>query len=133
MPFEIMLRAENDEPLYQRSLAIQMARITSEFLILCEQEGLVQARTMTGGGEGFDVRSVRQLALIRRLHQELELDLETIDFVIYLRNQIVELHREIEDLEQRARQREQSLWAEIQALRRQQSETQGWNNTHKEG
>jgi hypothetical protein len=123
MPYEIMLRAENDEPLYLRSLAIRIARVTPDFLILCEREGLVQARTMTGGGEGFDTRSIRRLALIHRLHQELELDLETIDLVIHLRNQIIDLYREIENLEQRAHQREQSLLAEIQALRRQQIKT----------
>lgn len=123
MPYEIILRAENDEPLLLRSLAIKMARITSDFLILCEQEGLVQARTMTGGGEGFDTWSIRRLGLIRRLHQDLELDLETIDLVIHLRNQIVDLHREIEDLKQLSRWREQNLLAEIQTLRQQQNKT----------
>jgi DNA-binding transcriptional MerR regulator len=125
MPFEIMLRAENDEPLYLRSLAVKMARITPDFLILCEQEGLVQSRTMTGGGKGFDLSTIRQLALIRRLNQELELDLETIDLVIHLRRQILALYREIENLEQRSRQREENLLAEIQALRQQQIEQQG--------
>jgi DNA-binding transcriptional MerR regulator len=129
MPFEIMLRAENDEPLYLRSLAIRLAQITPDFMILCEQEGLVQARNMTGGGQGFDAQSIRRLALIHRLYQELELDLETIDLVIHLRSQIVDLYREIDDLEKRVRQREQSLMDEIQALRQQQIQTQDWNKT----
>jgi MerR family transcriptional regulator/heat shock protein HspR len=109
MAYEIILRAEDDEPLYLRSLAIRMARITPDFLVLCEKEGLVQARTMTGGGKGFDSRSIERLALIRRLHRELELDLEIVDMVIHLRKQIVDLQQEIEIIEQRVRAREQSL------------------------
>jgi len=72
---------------------------------------------MTGRGEGFDTWS------IRRLYQELDLDLETIDLVIHLWSQIVDLQREIKDLEQRSHWREQNLLAEIQTLRQKQRET----------
>jgi DNA-binding transcriptional MerR regulator len=119
MPYEIMLRAENDDPLYMRSVVIQLANVTPDFLTLCEKEGLVQPRTMTGGGEGFDAQSIRRLALIHRLHRDLELDLETIELVIHLRSQIMDLYREIDDLEQQARRREKSLLTEIQLLRHQ--------------
>ena len=119
MPYEIIVRADNEEPLYLRALAIRMAQITPDFLVLCEEEGLVHARTMTGGGKGFDSRSIQRLALIRRLHQELDLDLEVIDLVIHLRKQIINLHNEIEKIEDRARAREQSLLSEIQDLRHQ--------------
>jgi len=72
---------------------------------------------MTGRGEGFDTWS------IRRLYQELDLDLETIDLVIHLRSQIVDLQREIKDLEKRSHWCEQNLLAEIQTLRQQQQKT----------
>jgi len=118
MPFEIMLRAESNEPLYIRSVAIQMARVTPDFLIRCEQEGLVSAQVMTGGGMGFNSESIRQLVTIRHLYQELELDLETIDLILHMRQQIIDLNKQLDNLERRARLREQRLLSEIRELRR---------------
>lgn len=117
MPFEIMLRAEDDDPFYIRSEAIQMARVTSDILVLCEQEGLVSAQVMTGGEMGFNAEAIRQLVIIRRLYQELDLDLETIDLVLHMRRQIIDLHHQLDDLEQRTRQREQIWLSEIRELR----------------
>jgi hypothetical protein len=117
MPFEIMLRAEDDRPLYIRSIAIRMARVTSDFLTLCEQAGLIRAQVMTGGGMGFDIRTIQRLATIHRLYRELDLDFETIDLVLHMRRQIIDLHRQLDELERRADQREQALLAEIQDLR----------------
>lgn len=117
MPFEIMLRAEDDRPLYIRAVAIRMARVTPEFLTLCEQTGLIRSRVMAGGGRGFDTRSIRRLATIRRLYHELELDFETIELVLHMRRQIIDLHRQLDELERRADQREQELLTEIRELR----------------
>lgn len=117
MTFQLMLRAEDDEPLYFRSLAARMAHVSLDFLILCEREGLIKERAMTGGGTGYTIRTIRQLSRIHRLHHDLELDLETIDLVLHLRGQIVDLQARLEQVEKRARQREQQLLVELRELR----------------
>jgi hypothetical protein len=118
MPFELMLRATDEESIYIRSLAARMARVSINFLIRCEEEGLVNAQVMTGGGTGFSIRTIEQLNLIHRLHQELDLDLETIDLIIHMRCQIIDLQEQLDQVERRARQREQKLLVELRELRR---------------
>ena len=98
-----------------------MARVTPDFLTLCERAGLIRSQVMTGGGQGFDIRTIRRLATIHRLYHELELDFETIDLVLHMRRQIMDLHRQLDELERRADQREQALLAEIRELQYRQA------------
>jgi DNA-binding transcriptional MerR regulator len=118
MPYELLLRAEDDEPVYIRSLAARLARIPLDFLVLCEREGLVESKVMTGGGTGFTIHNIQQLTVIRRLHQELDLDIETIDLVLHMRRQIIDLQNRLRQAERQSRHREQKLLAELQDLRR---------------
>ena len=63
-----------DEPRYTRILAAQLASISLEFLERCETESLIEVRIVQGDQPGYSVHDIRQLALVRRLHQDLELD-----------------------------------------------------------
>ncbi|MFZ6030161.1 MAG: chaperone modulator CbpM [Chloroflexota bacterium] len=117
MPHEIVRRAKNNERLYLRSVVAQIARVTPDFLALCEREELIEAQAMPDGEAGFSETAIRQLMLIRRLHYELALDLEAIDVVIHLRRQVLDLQGRLAAFEQQARQREQTLVSEIFELR----------------
>ena len=118
MAYKLIQRAKDDRPIYVRSLAARLASVSQEFLIRCEQQGLVKARLMTGGGTGFTVKAIRQLTIIRRLHQDLDLDLETIEIVLHMRNQILDLQAQLEKEQRRAQQREKRILKELQELRK---------------
>ncbi|RMG92505.1 MAG: MerR family transcriptional regulator [Chloroflexi bacterium] len=126
MTFQLIIRASENEPIYSRAVAARLANISPELLRRCEEERLIQARRMTGGGYGYTVADIRQLARIRRLLEDLELDLPAIEVILHLRQQVVSLLQQIEELEQQMARREQELLAEIQHLRRQLAQEAVW-------
>lgn len=126
MAYKITLRAKDDEPVYTPSVAAQLARISLDFLRLCEEAQLARAGLMTGGGPGYSAADIRHLARIRRLHQDLGLDLEAIEITLRLRRRIVDLMIQMDEMEKRMARREQELLNEIQYLRRRLSEEGKW-------
>jgi DNA-binding transcriptional MerR regulator len=113
-----LIRTRDEETIYLRPFAARLAGVSEDFLTQCEREGLITCRRMEGGESGLDRNDVRRLSLIRRLHQELDLDLDTIDLVLHLRRQVINLQGEIEAMERKARQKERQLLAELQQIRR---------------
>jgi DNA-binding transcriptional MerR regulator len=91
MKYFLALRSTDDGMMYTRSAAARIARIPTGLLIQCEQEGLLQTRVMTGGGRGYSEADIRQMVVIRRLLDDLELDLSTVDVVIHMRQQVIDL------------------------------------------
>lgn len=124
--FNLIIRAEEEEPLYPRDVAAELARISLEMLAACEQERLIRARAMTGGGRGYSPADVRQLARIRRLCEHLELDLDAVEVVLHMRQQIIRLLDQMERMELQQRERERKLILEIERLRRQLARESDW-------
>jgi DNA-binding transcriptional MerR regulator len=114
----IIFQSQDEDRIYVRSFAARLAGVSEEFIIQCEQEGLITSKQKTEDLIGLDKNSVQRLTLIRRLHRELELDLDTIDLVLHMRRQIIDLQNQIEELERRSRQKERQLLQEMQQLRR---------------
>jgi MerR family transcriptional regulator/heat shock protein HspR len=73
---------------------------------------------MVQGDEGYSAEDISQIARIRRLHEDLGLDLEAVEIVLHMRRQILELLRRVDEMERRLAKREDELLAEIQDLRR---------------
>ena len=126
MPFNLTVRIRDDEPFYTRSVAAQVARISLDFLRLCEEENLLQAKIMAGGGQGYTPADIRQMARIRRLREDLELDLPAVEVALHLRRQVVDLLSQIEQMERHMSKREQELLNEIQQLRRRLASEGEW-------
>lgn len=126
MARNLIIRSRRDEPIYTRSVAAELARISEEFLRACEQERLIRTRVMTGGGQGYSAADVRRLARIRRLREDLELDLPAVEVVLHMRRRVLDLLQEMDEMERYMRQREQELLAEIQQLRRHLAEEADW-------
>jgi DNA-binding transcriptional MerR regulator len=114
----IIFQSQDEEHFYIRSFAARLAGVSEEFIIQCEQEGLISSRQRTKDLIELDKKSVQRLTLIRRLHRELELDLETIDLILHMRRQIVDLQNQMDELERKAHQKERQLLDEMQQLRR---------------
>jgi DNA-binding transcriptional MerR regulator len=125
MPFNLTVRIRDDEPFYTRSVAAQVARISLDFLRLCEEENLLQAKIMAGG-QGYTPADIRQMARIRRLREDLELDLPAVEVALHLRRQVVELLAQIDEMERQMSKREQELLNEIQQLRRRLASEGEW-------
>lgn len=118
--------AENNSPsaeqrrqaLFARPIAAQLARITLDFLSMLEAEQLIRPRSTGEGEPGYSAEDITQIVRIRRLHQDLGLDLAAVEIVLHMRRQITDLLRRMEDMEKKLASRERELLQEIQDLRR---------------
>lgn len=126
MTYRLVVRSREEEPVYTRPVAAQLAQVSIEFLRLCEEENLIQVQVMAGGGQGYSVAHIRHLARIRRLHEDLELDLPAVEVVINLRRRVLDLMTQMDEVERRAAQREQELIDEIRLLRRRLAQEAEW-------
>ena len=119
-------RADDDEPLYSASVAAQLARVSLELLRQCEEESLIRPRAMAGGGLGYSAADIRRLIRIRRLQDDLELDLPAVEVVLHMRRQVLDLMAELDELERQMWRRERLLLAEMQRLRRRVADEAEW-------
>ena len=126
MSYKLTIRSRDDEPVYTRLVAAQLAQVSLDFLSLCEAEGLIQVQGMAGGGQGYSVAGIRHLVLIQRLHEDVGLDLPAVEVTLNLRRQVLDLMAQIEELERRMAQREQELLDEIGWLRRRLAVEADW-------
>jgi DNA-binding transcriptional MerR regulator len=126
MSYKLTIRSRDDEPVYTRLVAAQLAQVSLDFLCLCEEEGLIQVQGMAGGGQGYSVADIRHLVRIHRLHEDVGLDLPAVEVTLNLRRQVLDLMAQIEELERRMAQREQELLDEIGRLRRRQAVEADW-------
>jgi DNA-binding transcriptional MerR regulator len=117
MPFDIIIRPSENEEMYPEKLAAYFARVSLDFLNLCEQEGMVQARRVGDKLRLYTLSDIRQLTLIHRLYRELELDFASLEVVINLRQQVLDLQTQLDEVERSARLNERRLLREIQTLR----------------
>ncbi len=126
MTNNLIHRSIYKEPLFLRTVTAQLARVSMEFLVQCEQEGLIEYRVISGGGSGFSTSDIRRLARVRRLRDDLELDFPAVEVVLTLRQQLLDLMDHTETLEQQMIKRERQLLAEIQQLRSQLAKKMQW-------
>jgi MerR family transcriptional regulator, heat shock protein HspR len=119
-------RSGQQEVLYPRSTAARLARVSIHLVRYCEKEKILQAHPMEGGEQGYTAAEVRRLARIRRLRDDLGLDMAAVEVVLNLRRRVVDLLDEVDELERRMAQREQDLLKEIQELRRNLAQDADW-------
>ncbi len=112
--------------IFTRTVAAQLARVSLEFLDRLEAEDLMQPRELEGGGSGYTPEDIQRLSRIRRLHDTLGLDLMAVEVVLRLREQVVDMLAQMEDMEKRFNRREQDLVKELNELRRRFLVTREW-------
>jgi len=117
MTYQLVRRSEDEKGIYTRSVAAQLSQITLELLTLCEREGVIRTRTTLGGSEGYREADIRRLVRIRRLRDDLGLGLPAIDIVLNMRQQVLDLMAQMDELQARMARREQELVQEIRRLR----------------
>jgi DNA-binding transcriptional MerR regulator len=87
-------------------MAALLARVSMDFVAWCEQEDLIHAQASLDSEPRYSMADVYQLARIRRLRRDLGLDWPSIEIVLNLRQQVLALLAEIDEIEQRAARRE---------------------------
>lgn len=125
----LIIRSTEDEeqPVYSRDVAADLARITREFLEDLEREELVRTRRMAGGGRGYTSRDVRNLRRIRRLREQVGLDLAAVEVVLHMRRRMVEMLQEMDQIEREMVRREQELRREIRRLQQRLADEGDWH------
>jgi len=122
MTYRLIIRSREDEPVYARPLAAQLAQSSIEFLSRCEHEGWLQVRLMARGGQGYSLSDIRFLRRLCSIREHIDIDELPASSQRELAQQLVDLLAEVEAMERRMRQREQELLDEIHRLRRRVAE-----------
>lgn len=110
--------ANPSPPLFTRTVAAQLARVSLEFLSRCEAQDLLRPRELAEGEPGYSFEDVQRLTLIRRFHDLLGLDLAAVEVVLHLREQLLNLRAQMEEMQRHFARKEKELLEEIASLRR---------------
>jgi len=87
---------EKDRPLYVISVAAELVDMHPQTLRLYERKGLIEPSRSTGKTRLYSQRDIEHLQEIRRLTQELGVNLAGVEEVIKLRNRLAELQDKLE-------------------------------------
>ena len=91
MPNEIIHYPNDEKTVYLSYQAAYIASVSLDFLMACEQEGLITPQFKVEGRSGYMMKDIHRLQIIRRLHEDLHLALPAIDVILHLRGQIREM------------------------------------------
>jgi MerR family transcriptional regulator/heat shock protein HspR len=118
--------SSQDQLRYTRTIAVQLAEISQEFLERCEAERLIEVRTAQADETSYSARDIRHLALIHRMHEVLGVDMQDLEVVLHLRNQLLALQEQMQEMERQWLAREEKLLDELLDLRRRLADDADW-------
>ena len=122
MPHEIIHYPNDEKTVYITVQAAYIACVSLDFLLACEQEGLITPRHRDKGLTGYTMKDIQRLQIIRRLHEDLSLNFPAIDVVLHLREQIEELAGQRSSFERRLLEQQAELKRLDSLLQRIQSD-----------
>ena len=108
MTLEIVPYPDDEQRLYIAARAAYLARVSLDFWLACMREGLIEERT-TPQGRGFNWTDIRRVEVVRRLHEDLELQLAAIEIVLHLREKVEDRAARVRELEQEIQRRETEI------------------------
>jgi hypothetical protein len=115
-----------DEPLFSLPVAARLARISMDLLEQTVSEGLVHPQPIAGGEEGLTYGEVRRLLHVRSLVEDLGLEVSAVDVVLRMRERMLLLLEEMQELEMQSARREEKLLGEIRRLQRRVAREPDW-------
>ncbi|MBX3145014.1 MAG: helix-turn-helix transcriptional regulator [Trueperaceae bacterium] len=89
-------RVDQDKPLYVISVAAELVDMHPQTLRLYERKGLIEPSRSAGKTRLYSQRNIEQLREIRRLTQELGVNLAGVEEIIRLRQRLDELQSNME-------------------------------------
>src|SRR4051812_35572370 len=102
---------EEDQPKYVISIAAQILGVHPQTLRLYEREGLVEPKRSGGKIRLYSERDIEKIRCVMRLTQDLGVNLAGAEAIIYMRERMLQLYREMEIIRE-------EMEAELAALRR---------------
>lgn len=102
------MTAPSTEPVYVISVVARKIGVHAQTLRIYEREGLVQPARSRGGLRMYSEADIERLRLIRRLMDELGVNIAGVDVILNLMERVRALEQQIETLQdelQRARDR----------------------------
>ncbi|MDE2745065.1 MAG: MerR family transcriptional regulator [Chloroflexota bacterium] len=100
----------SNQPVYTIRIAAQLVGVHQQTLRTYEREGLLTPARSAGRQRLYSEQDIERLRLIRRLIDELGVNLAGADIILRLRNRINELEQENQQLkDELQRQRDQQL------------------------
>jgi len=121
MPHEIIHYPNDEKTVYISFQAAYIACVSLDFLLACEKEGLITPQYRAKGLTGYTLKDIQRLQIIRRLHEDLNLNFPAIDVVLHLREQIDELAGQRSSFERRLFEQQAELQQLKELLQRLQS------------
>ena len=94
----------NERPVYTIRIAAQLVGVHQQTLRTYEREGLLQPARTPGRQRLYSEQDIERVRVIRRLIDELGVNLAGADIILRLRHQIDELERENQRLQQAIQQ-----------------------------
>lgn len=117
-----------NEPRFSRAVAIELTNINLEFLDRCEKENLIETQAPNDRDPAYSLQDIRRMALIYRLHEILGVHVADLEIVLHLRQQVLDLLQQVEDLERLWIEREEQLVGELTTLRMQFADEGDWKD-----
>ena len=121
MSTEIIHYPNDENTTYILFQAAHIACVSLDFLLVCEREGLITRRSKAKGITGYTMKDIQRLQIIRRLHEDLNLNFPAIDIVLHLREQIENLAAQRSSFESKLMEQQAELQQLKELLQRLQS------------
>ena len=122
----VLIHSETVGGRYRPHEAASVAEVTLQELERCLDAGLLSPLAEEEGAAVFSQEDIERLAQIRRLQQEVDLDYDAIEVVLHLRDQLLDMQREMMAQREAMLRREQMMLQTIHELRRQLAMDSDW-------
>jgi MerR family transcriptional regulator/heat shock protein HspR len=109
-------RIDQDKPLYVISVAAELVDMHPQTLRLYERKGLIEPSRSAGKTRLYSQRNIEQLREIRRLTQELGVNLAGVEEIIRLRQRLDSMQERMEERIGSIQKRLQLEWKGARAL-----------------
>jgi MerR family transcriptional regulator/heat shock protein HspR len=104
---------QEEQPRYVISVAAQILGVHPQTLRLYEREGLVEPRRTGGKIRLYSERDIEQVRCVMRLTQDLGVNLAGAEAILYMRERMVQMHKELEALREEMEVRMDELRREL--------------------
>lgn len=121
-----MQDSSQDQIRFTRTMVVELAEISMEFLERCEVERLIEVDDAPADEPTFSAGDIRRLALLHRLNEVLGIHVQDLEVVLHLRNQLLDLQQQMQEMERQWFTREEQLLKEMFDLRRRIASDADW-------
>src|SRR5438874_20322 len=88
----------DDQPRYVISVAAQILGVHPQTLRLYEREGLVEPKRTGGKIRLYSERDIEKVRCVMRLTNDLGVNLAGAEAILYMRERIVQMHRQLDEV-----------------------------------